>query len=288
MVRQGLDAVDDQQLGQLLHTLARQTIDNAALAGTVLDEADNLLVQLHGVARLGAHLVVEVRPVEARDEGLCILHAQVLDDVLLHLGRGRGRQGEDGHLGVDGLDGVAQTTVLGTEVVAPLRDAVRLVDGEERDGDLLQEFHRLLLRQCLRGHVEQLRVALQQVLFHLGHLGAVERRVEEVGHTLAPRGVAHGVHLVLHQRYQRRHHNGYALADHGGQLVAQALAAARGHDDKGVVAVQKALDNGFLVALELVESEYFFQICMQILHLFTIFDAKKRYGFQFYKGSQKN
>ena len=162
-----------------------------------------------------------------------------------------------------------------------------LVDGEERDGDLLQELHRLLLREGLRSHIEQLGVAFEQVLLHLGHLGTVQRGVEEVGHTLAARGVAHSVHLVLHQGYQGRHHDGYALADHGRQLVAQALAAARGHDDKGVVAVEQALDDGLLVAFELVESEYFFQICVQILHLFTIIDANERYSFQFYKGSQK-
>ena len=258
MVGEGLDAVDDQQLRQLLHALACQAVDDAALSGIVLDETYNLLVQQHRVARLRTHLVVEVRTVEARNESLGILHPQVLDDVLLHLWRSTRRQRQDGHPGVDGLDGLAQAAVLGAEVMTPLRDAVRLVDGKERYLDLLQEIHGLLFRQRLGCHIQQLRLPLQQILLHLRCLRTVQRRVQEVCHALVARRVAHGIHLVLHQRYQRRHHDGYAVQYHRRQLVAQALAASSGHDDKRVIALQQAPDNGLLVALELVKTEYFF------------------------------
>ena len=137
VVGQGFDAVDDQQLGQVFHFLACQTIDDAALVGILLDEADNLLVELHSIGGFGSHLIIEIGAVEARDEGLRLLHPQVLDDVLLHLWGGRGGKGQDGSVGTYGLDGFAQTSVFGTEVMAPLRDAMGLVNGKERNGYLL-------------------------------------------------------------------------------------------------------------------------------------------------------
>ena len=266
MVGEGFDAVDDQQLRQVFHLLAREAVDDAALAGIFLDIAYNLLVQLHRVARLGTHLVVEVGAVEARDEGVGLLHAEVFDDILLHLGGGRSGEGQDRHLGVDGGDGVAQAAVFGTEVVAPFRDAVGLVDGEERDGDLLQELHRLGFREGLRCHIEQFRATLQEVFLHLVGLHPREGGVEEVGHAVAARSIAHRVHLVLHQCNQGRDHDGRPFRNHRRKLVAEALAATRGHDDEGVEPVEQTAYDSLLVALEVVESEYFFQAGMQIYH----------------------
>ena len=131
MIGQGLDAVDYQQLGKVFNLLAREAVDDAALAGVILYIPYYLLVQLHGVARLGAHLIVEVGTVETGDEGLGLFHLQVFDNVLLHLGGGRGGECQDGNVGMDGRDGIAQTAVFGAEIVAPLRDAMRLVDGVE-------------------------------------------------------------------------------------------------------------------------------------------------------------
>ena len=133
-----------------------------------------------------------------------------------------------------------------------------LVDGEEGDGYLLQQLDGLLLREGLGSHIEQLGAALEQVVLDLVLLHAREGGVEKVGHVGGARGIAHGVDLVLHQRDEGRHDDGRALEYHRRQLVAEALAAAGGHDDEGVVPVQQALDDGLLVAFELVETEYLF------------------------------
>ena len=87
-----------------------------------------------------------------------------------------------------------------------------------------------------------------------------------MGHALASGGITDSVDLVLHQGDERRYHDGDALANHGRQLVAQTFAATRGHDDKGIVAIKQTLDDGLLVAFELVKTEDFFQIFVQILH----------------------
>jgi hypothetical protein len=54
--------------------------------------------------------------------------------------------------------------------------------------------------------------------------------------------------LVLHQRDQRRYHEGGAGQEGGGQLVAQRLAAAGGHDGQRIPADQHAVDD-FLLAV---------------------------------------
>ena len=65
------------------------------------------------------------------------------------------------------------------------------------------------------------------------------------------------VDLVFHQRYQRGDDNSRAFHQQRRQLIAQRLAAARRHQYKGVVAIKHVLDDGFLIALELVETEVF-------------------------------
>ena len=58
------------------------------------------------------------------------------------------------------------------------------------------------------------------------------RGVAEVGEPLA---------LVAHQRDQRRDDDGQVVARERGELVAEALAAAGGHDDERVAAVERGL-----------------------------------------------
>ena len=58
VIGQRLDAVDNQQLRQIFHTLARQAIYNSTLARILLDELDNLLVKHQRLCRLRTHLIV--------------------------------------------------------------------------------------------------------------------------------------------------------------------------------------------------------------------------------------
>jgi hypothetical protein len=139
--------------------------------------------------------------------------------------------------------------------MAPFADAVRLVDGEEADGDLREELHVLFLGERFRGHVEQLGDARADVCAHLLGIPAGEGAVEEVGHAVLAAEAAQQVHLVLHQGDERAHHDGGALAHQGWQLVAEALAAAGGHDHEGVFSIEHVLDDRLLIALEFGETE---------------------------------
>ncbi len=76
--------------------------------------------------------VADVGPVEAGDEAGRVGEAQAGAHVVAGLRVGGGRAGDDGHVGKQ-LAQPTEVDVLGAKVVAPLRDAVRFVDGEEGD-----------------------------------------------------------------------------------------------------------------------------------------------------------
>ncbi len=183
------------------------------------------------------------------------LEAQLLHDLLARaLVGGRGQR--DARDAGEALGEDAQLAVLGAEVVAPLRDAVRLVDGEEGDVDLGEKRQHALLHEALGRDVEEVeRAGLQLPLDGL-LLGEGQRRVEEG--RLDARGFER-VDLILHERDQRRDDDAGAAPHEGGDLVAERLAAARRHEDQRVAAGEHRLHDGRLVQPEGVVAEHALQ-----------------------------
>ncbi len=197
----------------------------------------------------GADLVKEIRAVERRFEHRGVRHSQILLYVHLHLGGGRGGEGDQGGRAYVVYDGT-YASVLGSEIVAPLRYAVRLVDGIERYLDLAQKRHVVLLGERLGGEVQQFGLALQHVAAHLVDGRFVERRIEEMSYARFGGEGAHGVHLILHQGDERRYDDGDAVHDERRQLVAERFAAARGHEHESVAPRQQIADHRLLITLE--------------------------------------
>ncbi len=91
-------------------------------------------------------------------------HAELREDVRLHGGRGGRRQRDDRR----GIERTAQTgqilaqhAVVGTEVVAPLRDAMRLVDRDQRQLALGQHLREPRHAQPFRRNEQKLQAAPQ-------------------------------------------------------------------------------------------------------------------------------
>ena len=61
--------------------------------------------------------------------------------------------------------------------------------------------------------------------------------------------------MILHEGDQRRHDECDSVEDHRRQLVAERLAAARGHDDDGVFAREDRLNYFMLAFAEVVEAK---------------------------------
>ena len=163
-----------------------------------------------------------------------------------------GGQRDAGHVGV-ALVQHRKLEVLGPEIVTPLRDAVRLVDGEEGDAGAVEEGEGALAHQALRGDVEQVERSRAGVCLDRADFVEGEGRVEVRG---SHSRLQKRIHLILHQRDQRGHDHRDPVAKQSGDLVAERLAAARGHHHQAVTAPRDVPDDRFLLASKRAVSEH--------------------------------
>ena len=238
--------------------LAREAVHDAALLRALRDEVDELL--RHGPQRaLSEHDEVHVRAVQAaahRCDGCA--HRERLDDVALHARRRRGGERDRGE-GREGALEVAQLAVVRAKVVPPLRDAVRLVDDEEREEPLVVEAlekrrHRIRARELLGREVEQLhaRGARAERGDGVAALALRRRRVERA------RRDTEGVHcgdLIGGERDERRYDESDAGKEKRRELVAETLAAPGRGEDEGVAPRKHGVDRGALTSTEAAQPE---------------------------------
>ena len=194
--------------------------------------------------------VTDVRPVEAGDELRRTGKAEAVDDLLPGRGVGGRRQGDARHLRVTLVQG-RKLDVLGAEIVPPLRDTVRLVDGEEGDPsfaiEAVEEAEEALAEQALGCHIDEVELAGKQAALGLAQGVEVERRIDE---GRAHPGLKKRVDLILHQRDQRRNDDPHPRTQQGRNLVAQRLAAAGRHQHQRIAAVRHVLDDLLLLPAE--------------------------------------
>ena len=145
----------------------------------------------------------------------------------------------------------ARLAVFRAELVAPLRDAMRLVDREQRELQARQPLQRAVRQQPLRRDVEQIELLLDQVARDAARLGRIEFRMQRAG---GDAELAQRRDLIVHQRDQRRdHHRGAGPAQRR-HLVADALAAAGRHQHQRVAAGDDMAHHLLLLAAKARES----------------------------------
>ena len=193
----------------------------------------------------------QVRPVEAGDDRVRLLDPEAGADVRDD-GRRRRRRQRQHALGGELARPLGQLQVVGPEVVAPLGDAVRLVDREERDPRARELGEEALVVEALRRDVEELQRAGAEPVEDLALLGGVEARVEPCGVDPAP---LQEVDLILHQRDQRRDDDRHPVEQQRGQLVAEALARSGREDGERGPPGEERLDDPLLSRAEGVEAE---------------------------------
>ncbi len=142
VIRQGGEALLVQPVGGFFHLAAALAVDDAGVAVVlVADEAQQLLARVvlfdQGVADVG--------PVEAADEDAGVLQLQALDHVGTGVVVGGGGQSQARHVR-EACVQHAELQIVFTEVVAPLADAVRLVDGEQAEQAALVQAGQLRLK----------------------------------------------------------------------------------------------------------------------------------------------
>ena len=176
-------------------------------------------------------------------------------------GRGKGDHGSGG----EQFPEPGQFPVLGPEVVAPFRDAVRLVDCDQPDRGGGKGIKKPGLHAFLRRDKQDMKPARIHLRLDPGALPVVERAVE--GGSRDPPGIE-VVHLVFHERDERRDDHGEAAEVQGRQLVAERLPAPGGHDRERVVTLKDRCDDRFLVRQECGIAPVFFEQADRCLVLF--------------------
>ncbi|MCY1232693.1 hypothetical protein D9M72_452000 [compost metagenome] len=164
VIRQRIDALPLQPCSGVLHLLARQAVDDAAVMRAVgcgvlrLDESQQLLASVV----LLDDAVADIGPVEAGDENAGVVQRQPLDDLVARQ-RVCGCSQRDARHVRETFVQHRQLDVLRPEIMAPLRYAMRLVDGEQSDAGTLEQVEEARRHQPLGRNVEDLHPAGEQV-----------------------------------------------------------------------------------------------------------------------------
>ena len=247
VIMAGVVAFLGQRLRQSFGLGTGPAVDDAGLPLAGGGKAQDLLAR----AGLGAKGKMDVRAVKAAQKGVGLFAIeQLLDDLSLGFRVRRRGKGRDRH--AQRLPQFPDAQVVGAEVMAPLADAMGLVHRDEADTDPPQHGHRGAGGKPLGREVEQLQIARLE----RGPDGVVLfRRVARGKRTGAHTGLLQGADLVAHQCDQRRDHQRHAAAQQCGQLVAERLAPARGHDGQHVAPRGHRFDDFALSGAERIESE---------------------------------
>ena len=160
----------------------------------------------------------QIGAIEAGRHPHGIPERQAPRDVVGHPWSG-GRGQRDRGPRAEGASRVREREVIRPEVVAPLGHAMGLIDDEQPDPGVGDRFPEARQREPLGCHVEEPNLAAYRSGDGVGVRGAGPLRVDQLdatGDALAER-----LHLVLHQRHERRDDQGQVIAHQRRQLVAE-------------------------------------------------------------------
>ena len=204
-----------------------------------LEDVDELglfvVAALDGVGQVGAG--------EALAEDVGGAEMELLLNVVDGARGGRGGEGQHGDVGQERLADFGDAEVRGAEIVAPLRDAVTLVDGQQADAHGTELRAEAFGGEAFGREVEELVVA-EDAVVELGvDLGRGHAHVDGCGLDAASAQV---VHLVFHQGDERRDDEAEPVHGQRGNLEGERFAAAGGHEGEGVSSGADGADDVFL------------------------------------------
>ena len=236
---------------QLLGARARARVDDRRQSVVRLQRLRDHRALL--VAARPRHGEADVRPVEAGGHPQRVAQRQAAHHVARHLRSGRGG-GRHDRGRAEHPRGVREPEVVRPEVVTPLGHAVRLVHHEQAHVDGAHPVEEAHGREALRRHVQQPQLPGLGAPQRVGVRRAVLLGVHE-RHLVAEPARGQRLHLVLHQRHERRDHHREVVAQQRRQLVAERLARPRGHHHHHVAVRQRGLARLALPGPEAGEAE---------------------------------
>ena len=243
MIGQGVAPALAQPCGGILDGAPGQAIDDACVAWVLIVEKAQQIV---ASAVLCHHPIEQVGTVVAGGEQACLAEVQPVGDVApgrLVGGRGQRHQRRVGKALLED----AERLIVAAKIMTPLRDAMRLVDREQRDPAAPQQVEAMRHHQPLGRHVEQVELPVAGGALDRPGFARRQSGIERRG---ADPGLAQRVDLVLHQCDQRRDDDAESGPQQRGELVAQRFAAAGRHQHDRIAAGRDVLDDLLLLAAE--------------------------------------
>ena len=202
-------------------------------------------------AILGGEGQVDVGAVKTMQEiSRCLPIEELFDDLVAGFGIGGCREGRQRH--TKSAAQLADPQIIGAEIMPPLRDAMRLVHGNQADTDAPQHPHCRPGGEAFGRDVKELQATGFERLPDLFGLFLGIARGQRTGlDAYRPERA----HLIPHQRNQRRDHHGHALAQKRRKLKAQGFTATGGHDRQHVFAARDRVHDILLPGAEGIEPE---------------------------------
>jgi hypothetical protein len=253
MIGGGGEAVVELK-GELIGSFARRGVDDggASFGGVEVSGDQGGTLGLRELDDFDSEVVAA----ESMNEERGLVEAELVDDVLLDGGGGGSGESDDGG-GTQEGQGVTEGAVVGAEIVTPAGDAVGFVDGDEGGCAAGEHFGEAGDAETLGSDEEELELAVEIVATDLAGVVPRESGVD-AGDAQAVGGELRG--LVFHEGDEGADDEGGAEgagagAGNGGELIAEALAGAGGHDEEDVAALGEGAADGFLIFAEGWEAE---------------------------------
>ena len=140
---------------------------------------------------------------------------------------------------------------------------MRFVHGEQGDGQGREGADKAFALKPLGRDVDEPKLAARHAADAVVHVRLADRGIDERGGNLF---LDQTVHLIFHERDERGDDHRDAFEHQGGQLVAERLAAARGHDDERVPALKEGIDHALLTFKKFAKAEVLTQLRTRINH----------------------
>src|SRR6185295_15230881 len=107
----------------------------------------------------------EIGTTETCDQPKRISERQPFTQIRLNAGRGCGSQSQAGRIR-EFLSQATDLEIIGSEIMAPLGNAMRFVDDQQGDPKRAQELEKSLMLHPFRRQIEQLEPPLLEILYH--------------------------------------------------------------------------------------------------------------------------
>ena len=228
-----------QKIAYFFNVSSRLAVNDSAFIVPLTDKVDQRIL----LPTRRMHLKIQIRSVKARDYTERRTKRELFGNIVAHeLGCRRGKRRNHGTVRQGGNKS-RNFQIARSEIVAPLRNAMCLIDRDHSDIKTACEIAKALRFKPLGGDIHDLIHPRAQVIINLQKLIISQRAVDISG------GYVRALErhdLILHQGDQRRHDKGDPPEHQSGDLITKALSAARRHYPKHVAPAGDRIDQALL------------------------------------------